>query len=419
MPLPCEDCRNDIPVECFLDYVTPSAFRTDFRPERNDLDTVGRMATRTVATVLHDGAEVDSGNVRVRRGAGVTIMQLNDGPDDDQGTPTRFSIVEAEDLAVPISQTGWTTELTSPQAIDPDVTTATVGRWAVVPGTGRSFGLIAKKETDALYLELLSHDPRLTLEKVARKGMDSHLPTRAAAVSATQMLVQRAALELDVSSDEFEALEPRLRDGRPMLQVADALINGSGLSRRLGQDTSERVPQVMELIGSMVADATRWPLVDVLASDDEGEHAARCQTSCYRCIQRYSNRPYHGLLDWRLGLSFLRAMVEPGHACGLDGDFSPPELFGWRERAAALAATTARMRPGSLTAGIHAGSGLPCLVERRAGEGSRTMLVIHPLWKRDGLEGVALARGHDVLFVDTFELERRPLRALEDARRVG
>ena len=420
-PLPCEDCRADIPLDAFLDYITPAAFRTDFKPERNDLDTVGRMSTRTVATVLHEGATADFGNVRVRRGAGVTIMQLNDGPEDDLGAAARFRVVEAQDLGVPVPPANWTTELDGTQAIDTDVARnpGSGGRWAIEPNSDASFGLIAKKETDALYLEMVAHDPRLTLAKVARRGINSHLPTRAAAISATQILVQRAAIELDVSSDEFEALEPRLRDGRPMLQIADALINGSGLSRRLGADTSEGRPQVVDLIRSVVDDTRRWPLVDLLATDDEGEHATRCQTSCYRCIQRYSNRAYHGLLDWRLGLSYLRAMVEPGHACGLDGDLSAPELAGWIERAAALAATTARMRPGSLVAGVHAPSGLPCLVEAAAQGRARTILVIHPLWKRDGPEGEALSRGDDVLFVNTFELERRPLRALEDARRTA
>ncbi|CAH2396696.1 hypothetical protein MES5069_1430010 [Mesorhizobium escarrei] len=89
-------------------------------------------------------------------------------------------------------------------------------------------------------------DPRLTLNCVARRGVFSHLPTRAAAISATQILVQRAALELDVSSDEFEALEPRLRGGKPMLQIADSLINGSGLSRRLGEDRTDGMPHIVQ-----------------------------------------------------------------------------------------------------------------------------------------------------------------------------
>ncbi|CAH2407162.1 hypothetical protein MES4922_60127 [Mesorhizobium ventifaucium] len=163
-----------------------------------------------------------------------------------------------------------------------------------------------------------------------------------------------------------------------------------------------------------------WPLVDLLSVSEEGAHAARCQTSCYRCIQRFGNRRYHGLLDWRLGIAYLRAMVMPGYTCGLsqyDGRF--PEMAGWREHATALAETAARMRPGALIASIHAPSGLPCLLEQgRSGPGS-AIVVVHPLWSTQGDAGLALAGGEDVRFIDTFELERRPLRALEMARGVG
>ncbi|WP_448208761.1 hypothetical protein [Azospirillum sp. sgz302134] len=308
----------------------------------------------------------------------------------------------------------------APQAIDAEYLRASgnQARWGVIPNSLETFGLIARKETDALYLEMLDFDPRLTLDRVARRGAFSHLPTRAAAISATQILVQRAALDLDVSSDEFEALEPRLRGGRPMLQIADSLINGSGLSRRLGEDRTDGTPHIVHLIRSIVDDHETWPLVDFLAIDDEGEHAARCQTSCYRCIQRYGNRPYHGLLDWRLGLAYLRAMVMPGYTCGLaTDDMRFPEITGWREHAVVLAETAARMRPGILTADIHAASGLPCLIERGKDRPDATIIVIHPLWLREGNAGLALAGGEQVRFIDTFELERRPLRALEDARR--
>ena len=149
----------------------------------------------------------------------------------------------------------------------------------------------------------------------------------------------------------------------------------------------------MHLIRSIVEDV-EWPLVDLLATDEEGEHAARCQTSCYRCIQRYGNRPYHGLLDWRLGLAYLRAMVTPGYTCGLSAhDARHPEIGGgastlWR---------SPRPPPGCArehsSAGVHAASGLPCLFEQgRSGPGS-TIVVIHPLWSTDGNAGLALAGG--------------------------
>lgn len=412
--LPCEDCGSDIDPTEFNDYITPAAFRTDFKASETDLDTVGRMAVRTVATVLHAGEISDAGNMRVRRGAGVTIMQLNDGADDELGQPSRFTVRETEDGYVRIPKAPHAI-LQSDQAIDLDELTSQTSRWTEVPNTERTFGLIAKKETDALYLELLSFDERLTLDRVARKGDFSHLPTRSAAISATQILVQKAALDLDVASDEFEALEPRLREGKPMLQIADSLINGSGLCRRLGDDRSDGTPHVVHLIREALKDETIWPLADFLRIDEDGDHAARCQTSCYRCIQRYGNRSYHGLLDWRLGLAYLRALVMPEYTAGLDiKDQHFPETVGWKERAFALAKAVAGMRPESLVAEIHSPSKLPALRERH--KGGDTFLIIHPLWRTDGRFGEKLAVGCNVKFIDTFNLERRPLRAIEMAQ---
>lgn len=404
----CDDCCADIEVDDFSDYITPAAFRTDFK--ESDLDSVGRMAVRTVATVLRDGEPVDAGGLRVRRGAGVTIMQLNDGTDDNSGLPSRFTVQETEDTDVRVPRMGPTC-LSASQAIEVS-SLVPPGRWVANAASQRTFGLIAKKETDALYLELMDFDDRLTLDRVARKGAFSHLPTRSAAISATQILVQKAALDLDIASDEFEALEPRLREGRPMLQMADSLINGSGLCRRLGDDRSDGTPHIVHLIGEILSRTDVWPLVDFLLVDEEGDHAARCQSSCYRCIQRYGNRSYHGLLDWRLGLAYLRALVTPSYSAGLDAkDQDLPETKGWHARALALAHAVEGMRPDSLIAELHEPSGLPSLRERH--KGGNTYLIINPLWRTDGKLGEALSGGAAVRFIDTFNLERRPLRALE------
>jgi hypothetical protein len=263
----------------------------------------------------------------------------------------------------------------------------------------------------------MEFDPRLTLDRVAREGSFSHLSTRAAAISATQILVQKAALDLDVASDEFEALEPRLRNGKPMLQIADSLINGSGLCRRLGQDRSDGKPHIVHLIQQILGDRTEWPLADFLRYRVSEDHAAQCQTACYKCIQRYGNRSYHGLLDWRLGLAYLRALVTPTYSAGLDlNDQDHPETVGWHDRAFALAKAVAGMRPDSLIAEIDMASGRPAL--RETHHGGKTFLVIHPLWRFDGEFGTKLSGGKTVKFIDTFNLERRPLRAIEMAQLV-
>jgi hypothetical protein len=105
----------------------------------------------------------------------------------------------------------------------------------------------------------------------------------------------------------------------------------------------------------------------------------------------------------------------PGYSAGLDAkDQLYPETVGWQERSFSLARAVAGMRSGSLIAEIHKGSGLPALREMHSG--GDTLLVIHPLWRFDGEFGFHLSGGDRVKFVDTFNLERRPLRAIEMAK---
>jgi len=422
-PIQCDDCHSEVPIQHFKRYVTPSAFRTDFEPEGNDLDEIGHMALRTVATVLRSGNPSDHGNVRVRRGAGVTVMHLNDGVENDQGLPTRFTVEETEDKRVPVPGRNRPTTLDDEQAITTDFLSkqSQQSRWTVRPGTRAEFGLVSRKETDAIYLEMLDFDPRLSLDLVARTGAWSHISTRAAAISATHILVQKAALSLDVAPDEFEALEPRLRNGRPMLQIADSLINGSGLSRRLGEPRGDGRPEIVHMIHEILADRNAWPLNAFLRTDSEGSHTDRCQTSCYRCIQQFGNRRYHGLLDWRLGLAYLRALVTPGFACGLEtAEEVHPEIQGWRARAHDLAQSVAAMRPRVFRVQTVGDNQLPCLIEVGAhGELVRRTVIVHPLWRLDAEAEFRLLGSRSqtpTSFVDTFNLERRPLRALEIAQ---
>ena len=142
------------------------------------------------------------------------------------------------------------------------------------------------------------------------------------------------------------------------------------------------------------------------------------------CIQQYQNRRYHPLLDWRLGLAYLRSMTDPAFQCGLDGDFdSYPELRGWLGKAQALAEAVASMRPKFWRAERVGTMRLPCLVETDGQQRVvRRLVVIHPLWRADqtllSRLGVA-APGVRTLAIDTFDLERRPLRALEMVEERG
>lgn len=235
---------------------------------------------------------------------------------------------------------------------------------------------------------------------------------RAAAISATELIVQRAALELDVAPEEFDVLAPypaEVAEGerRPFLQVADALANGSSFCRHL---LSGATLPIEALIDSMLDDPKKWPR----ERTEQGDHRTRCSTSCYRCMQRFNNRNYHGLLDWRLGLSFLRAMRDPGFVCGLDGDWaSTYELSDWPEIADRCVARVGTLVPGCET-GRLGSLALPGFTLDAAR--SRWAVIVHPLWKRDSLD-TSLGLSPDITLIDTFEFGRRPLQALERARR--
>lgn len=414
-PVECGDCGGDIMEETFNYYVSPSAFRTDFRPTPKDVETLGQMAIRTVATIQHDGVPNKIGSLTVHAGAGTTIMNLNSGVEDENGQAKFFGA----DIVTDNDVLGWQKNVTVPeQAVDPDI--ERVGgnpRWTLTTPLAMRFGLLARKETDALFLEATGFNRRLNLDLVARRGARSRIGARSAAVSATHLLVQKAALVLDVAPDEFEALEPRLRGDSPMLQIADTLINGSGLCRRLGEPREDGPPEIARLVDEIIGNQTQWPLRDFM----KDHHVTRCSTSCYVCVQQYQNRRYHPLLDWRLALSYLRGMMDPEYVCGLDGEFDRhPELRGWSEKAHALAQGVASMRPRTLRYGLFgAGNRIPCIEERTVdGRLERRYAVVHPLWRLDAAsvrEFGIVPDGSRLCFVDTFDLERRPLNALRFA----
>lgn len=235
------------------------------------------------------------------------------------------------------------------------------------------------------------------------------MAVRAAAISAAFLIVDRAALELDVDPSEFEILLPRCthHEGAayPVLQIADTLVNGSGLSRRLSSPASR--PWFIELMSSVVNDREQWPLREFTASN----HRLSCDQACYECMHRYGNRSYHGLLDWRLGLAYMRAFLDPDYTAGGDGDFSTPELEDWE---AMTVDSLERIARGAPEFNVLRGTPLPALEWRKNGR-SVVIAVKHPLWKQDGADPPVLvgamlnaAAGRKVKWLDSFELSRRP-----------
>ena len=202
----------------------------------------------------------------------------------------------------------------------------------------------------------------------------------------------------------------------PLLQIADHLVNGAGFVERLAAPGTSGRPLVAELVSSIVRDEDQYPLSELLRVDEQHNHPRECDQACYRCLQRYSNQSYHGLLDWRLGLAFLQLLDDPHWKCGLDGEFeTSPALRDWQGLAEKYVEDISRFSP----------------VERRKAdklvafqiEGAQDWtLIVHPLWDTNTLEGV-VGRAVDYMerstgkvpgFADTFELARRLVTVRQD-----
>lgn len=104
-------------------------------------------------------------------------------------------------------------------------------------------------------------------------------------------------------------------------------------------------------------------------------------------------------------MSLLRILADPTYVCGLDGDFSFPELITWLEFSGSLRTTFCQSFQSCIPAEFGPLHGWDI-----AGQ---SVILIHPLWNTrhpDGILAEAIASlGTDasVCVVDTFNLHRR------------
>jgi len=271
-----------------------------------------------------------------------------------------------------------------------------------------NFFLLSAKVTDSLTLLPQSIPNAIDVIKPNASGEQVLTPAfRAAALSACFLIVNYASrVLLDVDPEEFQILEPRVKRTHagtwtPFMQLSDDLVNGSGLCNRLTQRGTSGDPLVLDVIRSILNDRHSSPLVDLL----DPEHRAKCMTGCYRCLHRYGNQGYHGLLDWRLGLSVLQLLLDSTHCSGLNGNFDTPDVVDWPTMARQLADEAA-----GLFSSKRVDVGNVPLVEVGTG---RWAAVIHPLWKWDSVLK-EMPDLHDFCYeaekvesVSTFELSRR------------
>ena len=403
----CAACAAPIDVAAFRDCITPAAFRTDFNPVKIGEEELRIVRARVVCAEASPvrPMPVPGEHVGIALDRAANVIRLNPGGSGAGIFDGGFDLVTGNQR---FFRPGRPRLELHNQALSDEAATGLKGAWTTSDRTGLIW-LASRKVTDSLFLTPLSMRRELNLGAVA--GDTTVTAVRAAALTMAFLLVDRAALELDVDPAEFEILPPRVAriadQDWPIIQVADTLVNGSGLSRHLSLPHDR--PWAIDLLRDIVDSPSAWPLRDFTAPS----HRRHCDQACYECLQRYGNRSYHGLLDWRLGLAYVRAFLDPTNLAGGDGDFSTSELADWRDLTRDALIRVAR---GSRHVTPIDDGPLPAArVSTACGE--VTIVVHHPLWRVEGpdvapLVAQALAHHPDARWLDGFELARRPFVAI-------
>ncbi|KYG06936.1 hypothetical protein BE21_31970 [Sorangium cellulosum] len=424
----CVSCGRPMEPRRSIESREPLGFRTNFRPS-SDVDSEGPSGRhRSIQSEAGALAFIPcaGSNLSIVVGAQTKTYRLNRGAVDanNPGAWLGFSAVLGEERLARRRREAFL----DAQMISDDILGTPEAPPDFTPYVGQDaqrvsrIWLAAPKTTDALYLAPTTIPAGLALERVvgprslegltATQILDSlgRTSVRAAALSATFILVNRAALDLDVDPEEFDVIEPRIfrpagGSAVPVLQFADHLVNGAGFCVALGgADPATGAPVIASLMASALNDSNEYPLIEFLRED----HERTCEQGCYRCLLRYRNQPYHGLLDWRLGLAFLHALADSGYRCGLDGDFGSPALRAWPalvERDVwRLERQFARMQSRQLGA----------LWAVRFDGSPKWAVIAHPLWDSACPSGLLLDAvnglgGEPFVVVDSFNLARRPV----------
>ena len=174
--------------------------------------------------------------------------------------------------------------------------------------------LYATKTTDVLLIEV----NEIPVGILQNQGEEYW---RAALYSFGFLFRQFVASKLDVSPDELRI------EIRPMpieedeiykqqVFIADALANGAGYCRYLGESDAKGQLRLLTFLRDMVNSKNDFAKGLIAHGED-------CDSSCYSkgCMRDYSNMPYHPFLDWRLGLDVAQLCLNENYQMDLQKDY--------------------------------------------------------------------------------------------------
>lgn len=340
--------------------VIPSAYRTDFSPGRDSKDGSDVFTSRPTVYAVSGAGEQSflSRNFKVYLSPSGTTWRVNTN-DSNYFTLEQYSTVkryrQKGEMREHVLDDQWLVPSTKLN-YDSDVSMSS-------SKARIKTAFAANKTTEVFRLEPLSIPSEFFTNMFIHGNLQS-AGVKSAVYSAAFLLQRVIAVEMDIDPTEIEIADVKnSTKGLPIIVLSDELPNGSGFVRKAFSCFEELV---QNRIFSDVA-----PTNDFFTYIRSDVHQS-CLEACYKCLKVYRNMNFHGLLDWRLGFSWLRFLFGE-YKCGIDGDFSSEELFGWPELARKVATSLCESFDGyhllnvdgKLFGFVSAG---------------HPVIIIHPLW---------------------------------------
>lgn len=284
------------------------------------------------------------------------------------------------------------------------------------PKSYESIGLAASKVTDVIKFRPHKVACGITLDPIRKITEQQSNATifggvKSAIYSAAFILRSCISNELDINPEEIEICNIQRSKANNTyvgdITLGDKLPNGSGFVNWINQNWEQILDKILEPEDSK---SFSYHLLS------KG-HYENCKSACYNCIMSFRNMRYHGLLDWRLGFSYLRILKHHDYLCGLDGNFNYPELiYGDSKDWIDFAFKEAENYAISFNGNVNQYGQLPCISTR-----TEDVIVIHPLWDinkpigilHESILALKSSSGHigsksTPKYIDTFNLLRRP-----------
>lgn len=245
---------------------------------------------------------------------------------------------------------------------------------------------------------------------------------KSAIFSAAFLLRSVFTQQQDVDNSELEVLGLRHyinEDGSKVtgFSYGDKLSNGSGFSQKLNDNLSEYINLCLDPTGNFNGEIVQF-VIDLLSVKNQ----ENCDVADYTNLLNYRNKRFHPLLNWRLGVSYLRLLRgnEDEIEKVINADASLPEFGAFYGKETWLKGLGVQLEEFKNEYGINSelitDFKIPFLqCNQNSDYANKIIIPYHPLWNKESLNNNPLIKkildeldNEEIIYIDSFNLANRP-----------